>query len=63
MGNFTAFIFLISIGCFAGMLHQVLAAGKPGIYPPKRLLKKRAGSLGMGGAIFLFLGALLSLLN
>jgi hypothetical protein len=56
VGIFTSMVFLISVAFFAGAVHQLLALRKPGMYPPKALLRKRAGTLAGGGAIFLLIG-------
>lgn len=56
MGIFTSVVFLISIVFFAGSIHNLLELKKPGMYPPKALLRKRAGSLAGGGAILLVIG-------
>ncbi|WP_214908924.1 hypothetical protein [Bacillus sp. ISL-55] len=53
---FTSVIFLISVAFFVGAVHHLLALKKPGMYPPKALLRKRAGTLAGGGAIFLLIG-------
>lgn len=58
VGIFTSVVFLISIVFFAGAIHNLLALKKPGMYPPKSILRKRAGALGGGGAILLLLGIL-----
>lgn len=58
MGIFTSIVFLISIVFFAGAVHNLLALKKPGMYPPKALLRKRAGSLAGGGAILLVIGVI-----
>ncbi|GAM15042.1 hypothetical protein SAMD00020551_3198 [Mesobacillus selenatarsenatis SF-1] len=49
-------VFLISVAFFVGAVHHLLALKKPGMYPPKALLRKRAGTLAGGGAIFLLIG-------
>ena len=56
MGIYTSIVFLVSIAFFVGAVHNLLALNKPGMYPPKALLRKRAGSLAGGGAIFLLIG-------
>lgn len=60
VGIFTSVVFLISVACFAGAVHHLLASKKPGMYPPKALLRKRAGALAGGGAIFLLIGMIFS---
>jgi hypothetical protein len=55
-GIFVSIVFFISIAFFLGAVHNLLALKKPGMYPPKMLLRKRAGTFAGGGAIFLLLG-------
>ncbi|RLQ97294.1 hypothetical protein [Falsibacillus albus] len=54
--------YAISAVLFFGTFHYLIAIKRPGIYPPKNLMKKRAGVLGAGGIIVLILGLLLSLI-
>lgn len=63
MGIFISMVFLVSFAMFAGAVHNLLALNKPGMYPPKVLLRKRAGSLAGGGAIFLFIGIIFYLFH
>ncbi|WP_071459077.1 hypothetical protein [Bacillus massilinigeriensis] len=63
MGTIAVFIYFLSVCCFAGCIHQFMETGRPGIFPSKRLLKKRAVTLGMAGGGLLVFGALISLLN
>jgi hypothetical protein len=51
--------FALSAILFFGMLHYIMAIQKPGMYPPKNILKRRAGVLGTGGVVALLLGILL----
>lgn len=60
MGIFISVVFFISFVMFAGAVHNLLALNKPGMYPPKVLLRKRAGSLAGGGAILLLIGIIFS---
>jgi hypothetical protein len=53
---FTSMVFLISVAFFVGAVLQLLTLKRPGMYPPKALLRKRAGTLAGGGAIFLLIG-------
>jgi hypothetical protein len=53
---FTSIVFLISVALFVGAVHNLLGLKKPGMYPPKAILRKRAGTLAAGGAIFLLIG-------
>lgn len=57
------FIFItIGIILLVGMGYFLVAFLKPGIYPPKRILKEKAIKLGGAGASFLFLGILFAIL-
>ncbi|WP_335872023.1 hypothetical protein [Bacillus sp. 2205SS5-2] len=51
--------FALSIILFFGTFHYILASQKPGMYPPKNLLKRRASVLAGGGCIVFILGLLL----
>ncbi|HEY4553439.1 MAG TPA: hypothetical protein VIG80_09610 [Bacillaceae bacterium] len=53
--------FLLGAILLSGMLHYLAAHQRPGIYPPKRILKQRARTLGIAGFAFVVLGALLAL--
>lgn len=48
-------LFFCSAACITGMLYYGTALKKPGMFPPKMILKKRAGTLGAGGIFFFFL--------
>ncbi|WP_174730604.1 hypothetical protein [Mesobacillus harenae] len=50
-------LFALSFILYYGMCHYILASNRPGIYPPKTLLKKRAKALAAGGTIVLLLAA------
>lgn len=53
------FASVVLIICFAfiiGAAYNFFALKKPGIYPPKKVLRKRAGFLAAGGALFLLIG-------
>jgi hypothetical protein len=52
-------LFALSIILFFGMAHYLLSLKKTGVYPPKNILKKRAGVLGIGGGISFFLAIIL----
>jgi len=52
-------IFAISFILFFGTFHYLLATKRPGVYPPKPLLKKRAFVLGIGGIFFFIIGLFL----
>jgi len=57
-------IFFIAVGIILliGMLYNFSAFQRPGIYPPKRILKNRVMSLGGVGSIFLLIGILITIL-
>lgn len=56
MGKLTILLFTVSFIFFVGTVHNLLGLKKPGIYPPKQLLRKRAGSLAAGTLILLLVG-------
>ncbi|MFD0048770.1 hypothetical protein ACFVHQ_05470 [Actinomycetes bacterium NPDC127524] len=56
MGKAMGIFFILCTMSLAGMLYFLAAARKPGMYPPKNMLKKRAEMLGVLGCIFLLLG-------
>jgi hypothetical protein len=49
-------LIIISVLLLLGALKYLLDLSKPGVYPPKQLLKKRAVTLAGGGVIFLVIG-------
>lgn len=49
-------LFLCSAACTVGMLYYGTALKKPGMFPPKMVMKKRAETLGFGGLLFFLLG-------
>nr|WP_026582383.1 hypothetical protein [Bacillus sp. J33] len=51
-------LFALSVVLFLGGINFLLLIKKPGVYPPKYVLKKRAAALAAGGAV-LFLLALI----
>jgi hypothetical protein len=50
--------FALSAVLFFGMLHYLSASRRPGMYPPKKILKKRAMVLGSSGGAALLLAIL-----
>ncbi|MFB9828669.1 hypothetical protein ACFFMO_12580 [Lederbergia wuyishanensis] len=50
---------MIGIIFLIGTFYNFTAYKRPGIYPPKRILKNRIGSLGGASLIFLFIGILM----
>ncbi|WP_246234454.1 hypothetical protein [Bacillus aquiflavi] len=59
----TFILFSISIVLFLGTLYYLLAAQKSGVYPPRQVLRKRAGVLAGGGVFFLTLGIIFQLFS
>jgi hypothetical protein len=56
--GFTYFLFGVSILLFLGTIHYFLASRRPGVYPPRNILRKRSSTLAIGGTLFLMLGTL-----
>lgn len=52
--------FILSAILFLGTFKFFVDLNKPGVYPPKRVLKKRVAALAGGGGICLVLALLLS---
>ncbi|MBY0123075.1 hypothetical protein [Bacillus sp. S/N-304-OC-R1] len=57
MSGISAFFFTIGTLLIAGGIYFMLAIKKPGFYPPKYILKKRAASFGAIGIVLLLMGA------
>ena len=57
MSGITTGFFTIGAVLIAGGVYFMLAMRKPGFYPPKYILKKRAAALGAGGIVLLLMGA------
>jgi hypothetical protein len=60
MNSISTILFLLSLLLFAGAIWNALALTRPGFYPPKQVLKKRASTLAGGGGVFLLLAIILS---
>jgi hypothetical protein len=60
MKSVTMILFLISFLFFWGMVRYLLALKRPGVFPPKQVLKKKAAALAGGGGIFLVVAILFS---
>jgi hypothetical protein len=56
----TSVLFLLSILLFAGAIWNALGLKRPGFYPPKQVLKKRAAVLAGSGVIILLVSIILS---
>lgn len=60
MKSVSTILFLLSVLLFVGAIWNTLALKRPGFYPPKQVLKKRASALAGGGGIFLIVAIILS---
>jgi hypothetical protein len=60
MKSVISVLFLLSVLLFIGAIGNTLAVKRPGFYPPKQILKKRALALAGGGGIFLVVAMILS---
>ncbi|MHC0036796.1 hypothetical protein [Pseudoneobacillus sp. C159] len=49
-------MFGISLLLFIGMFHYFIASKRPGVYPPKHIMRKRAATLAFGALVFFILG-------
>jgi hypothetical protein len=56
-------LFALSIVLFFGAIYHILSLKKPGFYPPKKVLKKRAVLLAISGGIGVLLALFLSSFN
>ncbi|WP_077211104.1 hypothetical protein [Bacillus dakarensis] len=56
MAGLTFGLFAFSTVLFLGAFYHIISITKPGFYPPKKILKKRAGGLAFGGVIFFAIG-------
>jgi hypothetical protein len=63
MGGIIFGFFAVSAILFFGTIHYIIASYRPGMYPPKNILKKRALVLAGGGAIMMLVGWLLLFIN
>lgn len=54
-------VFFLGVILLIGMLYYIASYRKPGIYPPKKILKQRAVTLGVAGIIFIIIGILINL--
>ncbi|AGK52549.1 hypothetical protein B1NLA3E_03865 [Bacillus sp. 1NLA3E] len=58
MNGVIFFLFAISVILIVGMFHFLLKSQQSGVYPPKQLLRQKAGALGVGGVLFFLIGFL-----
>ncbi|MDP4083936.1 MAG: hypothetical protein Q8934_04890 [Bacillota bacterium] len=63
MRGISIVLFIICAIFFIGMIHFLLESKRPGVYPPRHVLKKRAVTLAAGGVIFFLFGLLFSLFS
>jgi hypothetical protein len=61
MSIFIFIVFTCSVILLFGMIKNLVAMQSPGVYPPKKRLRKRVEVYGAGGVILLLLGILFSL--
>ncbi|MFP7295713.1 hypothetical protein [Neobacillus niacini] len=60
MNSIISLLFLLSILLLAVAIWNALALKRPGFYPPKKVLKKRASALAGTGGIMLIVTIILS---
>lgn len=61
MKGIMIFFIIVGVMSLVGMLYNIVAYQRPGIYPPKRVIKQRALALGGVGFALFLIGILLSL--
>ncbi len=60
MKMLTVLFFSFSALLFLGTGHFLLAVKRPGVYPPKQVLKNKAGMMAGGGGICLLIALMFS---
>ncbi|MCM3767367.1 hypothetical protein [Neobacillus niacini] len=60
MKSAAVIFFILCAISFLGAGKYFMDLQRPGVYPPKQVLKKRAGTLAAGGGVCLLIGFLLS---
>jgi hypothetical protein len=60
MKSAAVIFFILSAILFLGAVKFFVDLQRPGVFPPKQVLKKRAGTLAAGGGICLLIGLLFS---
>lgn len=60
MKSAAVIFFILCAILFLGAGKYLLDLQRPGVYPPKQVLKKRAGALAAGGGVCLLIGLLFS---
>lgn len=63
MGVASVIFYLAGVILVGGILYNVVLYKKPGMYPPKRVIKKRASFLVSGLGIFVIFGLLIIFLK
>jgi len=53
--------FFLSILSFLASIHFLVSIKKPGVYPPKYMLKRRSAAMATGGLIFFLIGCMIRL--
>jgi hypothetical protein len=56
-------LFTLSMVLIFGAVYNTMSIKKPGFYPPKQVLKRRAFTLALAGLIFLLLGMFVTALR
>lgn len=60
MKSMTTIFFLLSVFLLFGAVRYLIALRRPGVYPPKQVLKQRAGTLAAAGGISLLIAVILN---
>jgi hypothetical protein len=55
--------FALSILSFLASIHFLASIKKPGVYPPKYILKRRSVTMAAGGLLFFLIGCIISLFH
>ncbi|WP_394233253.1 hypothetical protein [Niallia oryzisoli] len=55
--------FSLSILSFLASIYFVTSIKKPGVYPPKYILKRRSATMAAGGLLFFLIGCIISLFH
>lgn len=60
MKSMATILLLLSVLLLFGAIRYLLAIRRPGVYPPKQVLKQRAGTLAAAGGILLLIAIILT---